>query len=187
MTQHATNRGKHINETSKQIFANNLFKGSCIYTEGMFSIWKICFNVLNIRKYNELFCNLSKINKTVLKTICTNFPIWCQKTTQTTSKRITDSFGPVCQLWSLTHKCMRDSKPQCCVQQHKSLKVLRNETNPDKHINEASKQIFANNPFKISCNYMLGMLSNWKICFDVFHTLYYDDFLCNLSKINKTV
>ena len=49
----------------KQILANNLFKISCNYTEGMLSIWKICFNVLNIRKYNELVCNLSKINETV--------------------------------------------------------------------------------------------------------------------------
>ena len=35
---------------------------------------------------------------------------------------------------------MRDSK-----QQHKLLKVTRNTTNRDKHINEASKQAFANN------------------------------------------
>ena len=64
---------------------------------------------------------------------------------------------------------MRDSKPRRFVQQHKSLKVTRNATNRDKHINEASKQIFANNHFKLSCKYTQGMLSNWKICFDVFN------------------
>ena len=37
---------------------------------------------------------------------------------------------------------MRDSKPQRCVQQHKLLKVTRNATNRDRHINEASKQFF---------------------------------------------
>ena len=63
------------------------------------------------------------------------------------------------QLWSVSHKCMRDSKPQRCVQQHYS-KNDTNETKPDKHINETSKQIFANNLFKISCNYTLGMFSN---------------------------
>ena len=73
-------------------------------------------------------------------------------------------FAPVCQLWSVTPKCTRESKPQRCVQQHKLLKVTRNATNRDKHINEASKQIFANNLFKISCKYMQSMLSNWKIC-----------------------
>ena len=36
---------------------------------------------------------------------------------------------------------MRDSKPQRCVQQEKSLKVTRNATHKNKHINEASKQI----------------------------------------------
>ena len=35
---------------------------------------------------------------------------------------------------------MRDSKPQRCVQQHKSLEVTGNATNQDKHIYEASKQ-----------------------------------------------
>ena len=49
---------------------------------------------------------------------CTNFPIWRQQTTKTTSKCNTDSFGPVCQLWFVTLKCMRDSKPQRCIQQH---------------------------------------------------------------------
>ena len=45
----ATNRDKHINEASKQAFANNLFKLSCKYTQDMLFKWKICFNVFNIR------------------------------------------------------------------------------------------------------------------------------------------
>ena len=71
------------------------------------------------------------------------------------------SIGP------LPFKCVRDSKPQQCVQQLKLLKVLWNATNRDKHINEASKQTFASNLFKISCKYMESMLCNWKICFNV--------------------
>ena len=59
---------------------------------------------------------------------------------------------------------MRDSK-----QQHKLLKVTRNTTNRDKHINEASKQAFANNLFKLSCKYTQDMLFKWKICFNVFN------------------
>ena len=82
---------------------------------------------------------------------------------------------------------MRDSKPQRCVQQHKSLKVTRNATNRDKHINEASKQTFANNLFKMLCKYTHGMLSNWKICFNVINIRTYDESLCNLGKINETV
>ena len=46
----------------------------------------------------------------------------CQQTTKTTSKCNTDSFGPVCQFWSVTLNRTRDSKLQRCVQQHKSLK-----------------------------------------------------------------
>ena len=42
---------------------------------------------------------------------------------------------------------MRDSKPQRCVQQHKLLKMTQSATNRDNHINEASKQTFANNLF----------------------------------------
>ena len=52
---------------------------------------------------------------------------------------------------------MRDSKPQRCVQQHESLKVTRNATNREKHINETLKQAFATNLFKISCKYTQGM------------------------------
>ena len=60
----------------------------------------------------------------------------------------------VFQLWSATLKRMRDSKPQ-----HKSIKGTRNATNRDIHINEASKQTFANNLLKILCKYTQGMLS----------------------------
>ena len=81
---------------------------------------------------------------------------------------------------------MRDSMPQRCVQQHKSLKVTRNATSQNKHINEALKQVSANNPFKISCKYTQGMLFNQKICFNVFNIRTYDEFLCNLSKINES-
>ena len=57
------------------------------------------------------------------------------------------SFGPVCQLWSVVVLCMRDIKPHRFVQLLKLLKVTRNATNVNKHINEASKQTFANNLF----------------------------------------
>ena len=40
------------------------------------------------------------------------------KAIKTALKCNSDSFGPVSQLWSVTLKCMRDSKPQRCVQQH---------------------------------------------------------------------
>ena len=63
MTQNATNRDKLINEALKQIFAKYLFKISCKYTKSMLSNWKICFNVLNIRTYDEDVRNLSKIMK----------------------------------------------------------------------------------------------------------------------------
>ena len=82
---------------------------------------------------------------------------------------------------------MRDSKPQRWIQQHKSLKVTRNATNGDKHINEATKQIFANNLFKISRKYTQGMLSNPKICFSALKIRSYDQSFCNLSKIDQTL
>ena len=82
---------------------------------------------------------------------------------------------------------MRDSKPQRCVQQLKSLKVTRNATSRDKHINEASKQTFANNLFEKSCKNTKGMHSKWKICFNVINVPTYDKLLCNLSKLNETV
>ena len=55
---------------------------------------------------------------------------------------------------------MRDSKPQRCVQPHNSVKVTRNATNRDKHINEASKQIFLNIFLKYSANIR-------KLCFPI--------------------
>ena len=57
-------------------------------------------------------------------------------------------------------KCRRDNKPQNCVQKHKSIKVRQNAANRDKHINEASKQIFASNLFKMSYN-------TPKVCFQI--------------------
>ena len=81
---------------------------------------------------------------------------------------------------------MRDSKPQRCVQQPKSLKATRNPTNPDKHINEAPKQTFANNFFKISSKYTQGMFSNWKICFNAINIQTYDELFCILGKLNET-
>ena len=80
---------------------------------------------------------------------------------------------------------MRGSKPQCCVQQHKSFKVTRNAANPNKHINEASKHSFATNVFKRTCKYTQGMFSNWKICCNVINTWTYDELLCNSSKLLK--
>ena len=123
---------------------------------------------------------------------CINFLLWCQQTTKTISKYNKDSFGPVCKIWSVNLNYMRDSKPQCCVQQPKatrnpSLKATRNPTNRNKHINEATKQTFATNLSKISCKYTQGMLSNWKNCFNVINIWNYDERLCNLSKFKETV
>ena len=83
--------------------------------------------------------------------------------------------------------CMRDSKPQRCVQHHKSLKVTQNAINRDKHINEASKQTFANNLFQILFKYTQGMVFNRNICGNAFNIRNYDEFVCILSKINETV
>ena len=77
---------------------------------------------------------------------------------------------------------MRDSKPQ-----HNSLKVTGNAKNRDKHINEASKQTFANNLFEILCNYTQGMVFIPNICGNAFNIRDYDEFVCILSKINETV
>ena len=65
MTQSATNRDNHINETSKQSFAYDFFKISCKYSQAMFSNWKIFFNVFNIRNYDDFLCNLSKFVEAV--------------------------------------------------------------------------------------------------------------------------
>ena len=82
---------------------------------------------------------------------------------------------------------MRDSKPQRCVQEDKSLKVTQNATYRHKHINEALKQTFTNNLLKMSFKYTQGMLSNWKICFNVIIIPNYDKNLCILSKNNETL
>ena len=70
---------------------------------------------------------------------------------------------------------MRDIKPQRFVQLLKLLKVTRNATNVNKHINEASKQTLANNLFKISSEYTQGMVFNAKICFNAFNIRTYDE------------
>ena len=80
---------------------------------------------------------------------------------------------------------MRDSKPQRCVQRHKSLKVTQNATNPNKHINETFKRSFVNKFIKISRKYTQGMFSNGKICFNVFNIRTYGELLCNLAKLMK--
>ena len=80
---------------------------------------------------------------------------------------------------------MHDNKPHRCVQQHKSLKVTQKATNRDKHINEASKQTFANNLFQISPKYTQGMLSNPKICFNALKIRNYEDFFVFRAKLIK--
>ena len=82
---------------------------------------------------------------------------------------------------------MGDSQPKRFAQQHRSLKVTRNATNEDKHVNEASKQIFASNLFTISRKYTHSMLSDRKICFNALNIQNYDDFLCDLSKFIERV
>ena len=127
---------------------------------------------VSMYSHNELdqvFRILCKISETVQKMTNTNSPIWCQLITKTTWKCNTVSFGPVCQLWFATFKGKSDSKPQSCIQQHKPSKVTRNATNENKHINKASKQTFANNLLQIPNKYTHGMLSHWKICFNVFN------------------
>ena len=65
VTVNAINRDKHINEASQQTVDDNLFKISCKCAKGMFSDWKICFNVFNIRTYVLEMCNLSKVNESI--------------------------------------------------------------------------------------------------------------------------
>ena len=153
----------------------------------MLSNWRSCFNAINLPHFDDVWCVFSKSNESVQRMTYTNFPISCQQTTKTTWKCNTDSFGPVFRLWFATLKCMCDSKPQRYVQQHKSLKGTRNAINRDKHINEASKQIFANNLCKISCKYTQDMLSNWKISFNVFNARKHHEILCVMSKTRQTL
>ena len=90
----------------------------------------------------------------VLPTISSKFPVNTRRVCfpiKSIFQCNSESFGPVCQLWSVTHKCIRGSKPQRFVLQHKLLKVTQIATNRGKHINEAWKKVFAHNLFLISC------------------------------------
>ena len=126
------------------------------------------FQCLQYTNLDEVLCNLSKISETAQRATSTNFPVSSQQTTKTTSNCNTNSFGPVRQLSFITFKCMRDSKPQRCVQHHKSWEVTQNAINRDKPINETFKQIFANNLVKISYKNMQDKPLNWNVCFNVF-------------------
>ena len=55
-----------------------------------------------------------------LRTVLTSY-FDVSKLQKTISKNNTDLFKPVCQLWTVILNCMRDSKPQRDVQQHKLL------------------------------------------------------------------
>ena len=130
----------------------------------MLSNWKICFNVFNIRTKDELFLIRMQLMKLYKERpeLTSQFDV--SKVQKQPSSVIQVHLDQSANLWSIKLKCMRDSK-----QQHKLLKVTRNTTNRDKHINEASKQAFANNLFKLSCKYTQDMLFKWKICFNVFN------------------
>ena len=80
---------------------------------------------------------------------------------------------------------MRDSKPQSCVQQHNSSKEKEIATNGDQHINEASKQTFANNLFQISPKYTQGMLSNPQICLNALKIGNHENFFVFRAKLIK--
>ena len=82
---------------------------------------------------------------------------------------------------------MRDSKQQRCAQQHAALKVPQNATNGNKHINEASKQTFANNRFKISLKTRQSVFSIRSIYFNAFRMQNDDKVVCILIQIDETV
>ena len=63
-------------------------------------------------------CNLAKLMKLQKERPVLTSPFDVSKTIKSASKCNADLFGPVRQLWFATFKCMRDSKPQRCVQQH---------------------------------------------------------------------
>ena len=84
----------------------------------MLSNWKICFNVCNIRIYGEFLCNLAKLMKLQKEQPALTSQFDVSKTTKSALKCNADLFGLISQLWSATLNCMRDSKPQCRVQQH---------------------------------------------------------------------
>ena len=151
--------------------------------QNMLSDWKICLKIINISTYDQSLSNLRKVSENAQFTTCTNDLFWCQQITKTISRYNTDSFGPVCQLWFVTLSCMRDSKPQRCVQQPESLKMRHMATNRKKHINEALKQTFANNLFKISSKYVQSILSNWKICLNVIKIRTYAYFFVTWIKL----
>ena len=104
------------------------------------------------------------------------FPIGCQLITKTSWKCNTDLFGPVCQHWSATFKCMRDSEPQRCIQEHKPLNPTPKTTKGNKHKNETSKSTFAYNLFKTANKHTQGMFSNRMICFNALKSKNYDEF-----------
>ena len=107
-----------MNEESEQVFADNLFKISCKYTQGTLFNWKICFNVFNTRTYGGFLCNLAKLMKLQKERPVLTSQFDVSKIRKSALKCNADSFGPVSQLWCATYKCMRASKPQRCVQQH---------------------------------------------------------------------
>ena len=61
--QKATNGDKHIHEAFKQTFAHNLSKLSFKYTQGKLFNWNICFDILNIRNYDQCFVFWANILK----------------------------------------------------------------------------------------------------------------------------
>ena len=67
----------------------------------------------------QVFGYFEQIYESVQKMTQTNSRICCQLTTKPTWKCNTESFGSLSKLWSVTLKCMRDSKPQRYVQQLK--------------------------------------------------------------------
>ena len=68
-------------------------------------------------------CNLAKLMKLQKERPVLTSQFDVSKTIKSALKCNADSFGPISQAWSATLKCMRDSKPKRCVQQHLSLKV----------------------------------------------------------------
>ena len=106
----------------------------------------------------------------VLPTISSKFPVNTRRVCFPIESFVqcnTESFGPVCQLWSVTHKCMRDSKPQRFVLQHKSLKVTQIATNRGKHINEAWKKFCSQSLPNIMSLINELMLYTRKLCFPI--------------------
>ena len=116
--------------------------------------WKICFNIIKIRTYDENLRSLIKIMQLYKKrlVLTSQFDVSkLQKQLRSVIQSHLDqcaNFGPLS-----TNAC--DSKPQ-----HNSLKVTRIATNRNNHINEASKPNFVNFFFKLSFN-------TRKVCFSM--------------------